>query len=251
MIGGYLGTLVDPQHGACTVYGGRCRSGRGRACRHLRRAAVFRADESGRRDRVDGVELRHLDATRADSDPGPAAPHLFLPGARDRRAARVLVPADKDRSSHHAGLRAWTSGSRSARALSHALRPRTARHHRQSRRGASRRHRCQDGRAACFRRRVGSRRSCRLPRARRRSADHADVRDVGDAERPDRHDDRRARLGSGRGRGRVVARRGGGAQPMVLRAPDTAISWPMWFCSRFWCCVRADCLAAPPKPPRR
>ena len=158
MIGGYLGTLLYLQLRRWSACGGGCRSGRGRACRHLRRAAVFRADESGRRDRVDGVELRHLDAARADSDPGPAAPHLFLPGARDRRAARVLVPADKDRSSHHAGLRAWTSGSRSARALSHALWPRTARHHRQSRCGASRRHRCQDGRAACFRRRVGDRR---------------------------------------------------------------------------------------------
>ena len=89
MIGGYLGTVLYLQYGAGPLAVAACRGGRRGARRHLRRAAVFRADESRRRHRLDGVELRHLDAARAGSDPGPAAPHLFLSGARDRRAARV------------------------------------------------------------------------------------------------------------------------------------------------------------------
>ena len=71
-----------------------------------------------------------------------------------------------------------------------------------------------------FAARVGDRRRRRLSGARGRPAGHADVRHVGDAQGPDRHDDRRARLDPGRDPRRIAARRHRGAQPMVFRAAD-------------------------------
>ena len=81
-------------------------------------------------------------------------------------------------------------------ALPHPLRAGAARHHRQSGRGASGRHRCRNRRSRRLRRCIRDRRHRRLPGARHRPADHPDVRHVGDAQGPDRHDDRRARLDS-------------------------------------------------------
>ena len=82
MVGAYLGTLLlsaarrRPDRGC----GCRDRAGRG-ARRHLRRAAVLRADDGRRRHRVDGVELRDLDAARAGRHAGAAAPHLSVSAA--------------------------------------------------------------------------------------------------------------------------------------------------------------------------
>ena len=89
MIGAYLGTLVYVQLSRRTARGRRRDGARRGARRHLCRAAVLRADGGRRRHRLDGVELRDLDAARAGRDPGPAAPHLSVPAARDRRAARA------------------------------------------------------------------------------------------------------------------------------------------------------------------
>ena len=125
---------------------GSCGARRG-ARRHLCRAAVLRAHGVRRRHRLDGVELRHLDAARTGGDPHAAAPHLSVSAADHRRAARArAVPAAR-RPSDHARLRARPGGRRAARALPLALRPRAARHHRQSAGGAARRHQRQGGRA--------------------------------------------------------------------------------------------------------
>ena len=69
MVGAYLGTLVYVQLAAgplavvaVTVLGAVAR-------RPLCRAAVLRPDGGRRRHRLDGVELRHLDAARAGGDP--------------------------------------------------------------------------------------------------------------------------------------------------------------------------------------
>ena len=88
MIGGYLGTVLYLHAGAGPLAVAGAVVARRGARRHLCRAALLRADEGRRRHRLDGVELRDLDAARAGGDPGLAAPHLSVPAARDRRAAR-------------------------------------------------------------------------------------------------------------------------------------------------------------------
>ena len=88
-------------------------------------------------------------------------------------------------------------------------------------------------RAAGLRRRLGDRRRRRLPGARGRPAGHADVRHVGDIEGPDRHDDRRARIGPRRGGRRIAARRRGGATANGISGRRSAISSPISCCSRF------------------
>ena len=114
MIGAYLGTLLYVQLRRRPA-GGRGRDGRRRgARRHLCRAALLRADEGRRRHRLDGVELRDLDAARAGRDPGAAAPHLSVSAARDRRAARARAVPGAGRSSDHARLRARAGGGRAA-----------------------------------------------------------------------------------------------------------------------------------------
>ena len=221
---------------------------RGGDRRDLCRAALLCADAGRRRHRIDGVELRDLDAARAGRDPGPAAPHLSVPAARNRRAARARAVPGPHRSSRHAGLRARAGGGRPARALPHPLRPRPARHHRQSGRGAPRRHQCAHRRAAGVRRRLGDRRRRRLPGARGRPAGHADVRHVGDIEGPDRHDDRRARIGPGRAGRRIAARASWRPTANGISVRRSAISPPISCCSDFWWCVRAGCSAARPTP---
>src|SRR5262245_45522500 len=81
-----------------------------------------------------------------------------LSPAHNRRAARIRTVPDTSRSSHHAGLRTRTGGGRATRALSHAFRPRLARHHREPGRGSSGRDQCPDGGAAGIRGRLGGRR---------------------------------------------------------------------------------------------
>src|SRR6516165_8649283 len=96
------------------------RGSRGGDRRNLCREALFRADESRRRHRINGVQFRDLDAARAGGDPGLAPPYLSLSTARNRRAARIRALPGTSRSPHHAGLRARTGGGRASRALSHA-----------------------------------------------------------------------------------------------------------------------------------
>ena len=222
------------------------------ARRHLCRAALLRADGGRRRHRLDGVELRDLDAARAGGDPGPAAPHLSVPAARDRRAARASGRSSL-RIDHLIMLVCALAlvGGRASCALPHPLRAGAARHHRQSGCRASGRDRRAARRAAGLRGRLGDRRHRRLSGARGRPAGHADVRHVGDVEGPDRHDDRRARIDPRRGRRRIAARRRGGAQPMVFRPADSRSRSPIWCCSRFWWLRPGGLLGARARDARR
>ena len=147
----------------------RCRDSRGGRGRDLCRAALFRADESRRRHRVDGVQLRDLDAARTGGDTCPAPSHLSLPAACNRHAAPARAVPVADRPCHHAGVRAWTGGSRASCAPPHPLRPRFACDYRESDRGSPRRDQRATGCAHCLRGRLGGRRRGRLPRSGGRS----------------------------------------------------------------------------------
>ena len=136
-----------------------------------------------------------------------------------------------------------SSAARASVALSHAVRPRTARHHRAiSVAAQSVRDRCPQHHAQGLRAGVGDRRHRRLSGAVGQPAGHADVRDVGDVEGADRHDDRRAGLDPRRDcrRSRCSASSRSHSQ-WLCSGRRFAISPPMACCSSCWCCGRAAC----------
>ena len=85
MIGAYLGTLLYIKFGAPTYGRGDRRGRRLGDGRNLCRAALFRAARCRRGRRLDGFELRYLDAARAGEPADAAASQLSVPVADRRR----------------------------------------------------------------------------------------------------------------------------------------------------------------------
>src|SRR3981189_2914029 len=193
MVGAYLGTLLYMQFGAPTyVVAIVAVAGSVMAGVYVGGvffSAVFFCSAGGWRGVcLDGCEFRNLDATRTSEPADVAASQLSVPVADQRRVVVCGTARGTSRLSHHAGRDAGDHSCSASVALSHTVRPRIARHHREQRRCKSVRDRCPQYHAQGLRAGVGDRWRRRLSRAVGQSAGDCDARDVGNVERADRHD---------------------------------------------------------------